>query len=163
MRLGVTARSRRICAAVLAPPVTLLGIVLGWILASLINLGVAGLLGTPVPSGISHLDLPPKGLAVPWPVSLLGVTLTLGLIYGAGIAVCLFCWRYSDHRRQFPARADGAPSPVAAYYRDRTTGAAGATAGDTPARWRQPEQPQCDRQGLGGGPAHRPSRAWPPA
>jgi hypothetical protein len=115
----------------LAPPVTLLGIVLGWTLAALINLGVAGLLGTPVPSGISRLDLPPKGLAVPWPVSLLGVTLTLGLIYGAIIAADALYLRYRN-RREFLARVDGAPSPVAAYYWDRTTEAAGATAGDAP-------------------------------
>jgi hypothetical protein len=116
----------------LAPLVALLGVVLGWILAALINLGVAGLLGKPVPSGISHFALPPKGLAVPWPVSLLGVALILGLIYGASIAVYPLYLRYHSRRLQFRARADGAPSPVAAYYRDRTTEAAGATAGDAP-------------------------------
>ena len=94
-------------------------------------LGFAALLGTPVPSGISHFALSAKALAVPWPVSLLGVTLILGLFLGAELAASLAYRRYRG-RSEFLARADGAPSPVAAYYWDRTTGAAGATAGDAP-------------------------------
>ena len=122
----------------LAPLVALLGVILGWILATLINLSVARLLGTPVPTGYSldafagQRDLLSKALAVPWPIYFFGVALILGLIVGAIIAAYPLYLPYFNRRRHFQARVDDAPSPVAAYYRDRTAGAAGAIAGDAP-------------------------------
>jgi hypothetical protein len=114
----------------LGPLVALTGVVLGGILAALINLGVARFLGTPVPSGFAYAPMPAKALAVPWPIFFLGVALMIGLISGALIAQIPLFRRWRDQRDRFVSTADGAPSPVAAYYRDRTAGSAGSTNGD---------------------------------
>jgi hypothetical protein len=123
----------------LAPLVALTGVVLGGILAALINLGVTRFLGAPVPSGFAYAPMPANALAVPWPIVFFGVALMIGLISGALIAQVPFYRRWRDHRDRFLSTADGAPSPVAAFYQDRTAGSAGATDGDGPAYARNRE------------------------
>jgi hypothetical protein len=116
----------------LAPLVALTGVVLGGILAALINFGVTRFLGTPVPSGFAYTPMPSNALAVPWPIFFFGVALIIGLIPGALIAQILLYRRSRRHREHFLATADDTPSPVAAYYRGRTEGLAGAGNGDGP-------------------------------
>jgi hypothetical protein len=77
--------------------------------------------------------MPANALAVPWPIFFFGVALMIGLIFGALIAQIQLFRRWRDYRGRFLSTADGAPSPVAAYYRDRTAGPTGATNGNGPA------------------------------
>ena len=122
----------------LSPLVALTGVVLGGILAALINLGVTSLLGTPVPTGFAYLPMPSNALAVPWPIFAFGIAL-IGLVFGALIAQIPLFRRYRGRLRYFQARPDGAPSPVAVYYRDRTAGAGDTPDGDGPAYGRNRE------------------------
>ena len=86
----------------LAPLVALTGVVLGGILAALINFGVTRFLGTPVPSGFAYALMPSDALAVPWPIFFFGVALIIGLISGALIAQILLYRRSRRHRRPLP-------------------------------------------------------------
>jgi hypothetical protein len=109
--------------------VALLGLVLGGLLAAVVNIGVARLLGAPVPSGF-RFDIPPAGaLTVPWPVYAFAAA-PIGLLLGAVAAVLPLWLKYRDHCNQFGQRAGKDHSDVAGAYADLTAGAPGRNGDD---------------------------------
>jgi hypothetical protein len=113
----------------LASLVAVMGFWLGWLLAAVVNLGLARLLGTPVPSGFRYAILPTNELEVPWPIYAFGAA-PVGLLCGATVAAVVLLLRYRRGRREFAERAGGDPSPVAAAYADATAGPAGSSGDD---------------------------------
>jgi hypothetical protein len=106
----------------LAALVALLGVVLGGLLTAVINIGVARLLGTPVPGGF-RFDIPPsEALAVPWPVYAFAAA-PVGLLLGAVAAALPLWFRYRDRCNQFGQRAGKDHSDVASSYGGLTAGA----------------------------------------
>ena len=102
--------------------VALLGLVLGGLLTAVLNIGVARLLGAPVPSGF-RFDIPPAdALTVPWPVYAFAAA-PIGLLLGAVVAVLALWFRYRDRCSQFGQRAGKDRSDVAVAYTDLTAGA----------------------------------------
>ena len=102
--------------------VALLGLVLGGLLTAVVNIGVARLLGAPVPSGF-RFDIPlADALTVPWPVYAFAAA-PIGLLLGAVAAVLPLWLKCRDHCNQFGQRAGKDHSDVAGAYADLTAGA----------------------------------------
>jgi hypothetical protein len=127
----------------LATLIALLAFLFGGLLTAALNLGVAGLLGTAMPS---ELHLPPPGpanpLYVPWPVYAFGAA-AIGMLLGALAVVLPVYLRYSGNWRLFnraagaDPQADRAREPLVAgdYGSDAVTAAAPKTSEKIAKAW----------------------------
>jgi ketosteroid isomerase-like protein len=95
-----------------------LGVLLGGMLTAVVSLGVARLVGTPLPSGFRFGAVSPNAIDVPWPIYAVGAA-PIGLLGGALVAAAILWRGYLRHRRDFEAAGQGNPSVVAAAYRAR--------------------------------------------
>jgi hypothetical protein len=91
----------------LATLIALLAFLLGGLLTAVLNLGIAGLLGTAVPGRLVLLSAPHNSLYVPWPVYAFGAA-ALGMVAGALIAGVVLYRRYRRNWKLFNGPADAA-------------------------------------------------------
>ncbi|HET9894221.1 MAG TPA: hypothetical protein VFQ44_04755 [Streptosporangiaceae bacterium] len=87
---------------------------LGWQFTVLLNLGVAKLLGTPVPGGFKFAVTTPRVFEVPWPVFASGAG-TIGLVAGVIVAAMLLGATYLRLRARIEADQTGSISISDAY------------------------------------------------
>jgi hypothetical protein len=107
----------------MAAPVAGLGVTLGGLLSAVLNIGVARALGTPVPSGFQVSSVAGNSVVIAAPVYALGAA-SLGLLLGAVPAAIVLGRKFVVKRREYATPRQGAPSPVALFYRSQTAGLA---------------------------------------
>ncbi len=105
----------------LAELFAILAFCLGSMLTAVVSIGVARILGSPVPGGFRFKNPPANPLAVPWPVYASGAG-AFGLVAGLVLATILIVGYYLRLRRQF--YRDRVGISITAAYRGRGGGAA---------------------------------------
>lgn len=102
--------------------VAVLAFSVGGLLTAVVNIGVARLLGTPVPSGLRFKNVPSNALDVPWPIFAFGAAL-VGALLGGAMAAAVLYFRYRRNCRQLQAHGRTDASAVAAAYSEHIAGA----------------------------------------
>jgi hypothetical protein len=92
-----------------------LAVCAGGTLSAVLNLLVARLLGTPVPSGLSFRPGPAHPLQIPWPLYGFAAA-PIGLLAGLLLAGAWVGFRFWQHTNAFARWGESGGSPVGRYY-----------------------------------------------